>query len=41
MYRYGTVQALYYAFGRGKVLNERVLEVRLICCLRQASLSFR
>lgn len=41
MYRYGAVQALYHAFGRGKVLNERVLEVRLVCCLRQASLSFR
>lgn len=27
--RYGRIQAMFHAFGRGKVLSERVLEVRV------------
>jgi len=29
--RYGHIQAMYWALGRGKIINERVLDVRLCC----------
>ena len=29
--RYGRIQALYWALGRGKLLSERMLDVRISC----------